>query len=176
MDISPDLVEFLKNLFSIAFGVFAGLLLAFRLAWPKIERFLVKLRAVGQKRIGKETLRTAAYERLLLFVHRIDLQQVMQRHYQSGISLQEFQQSMIQEVEAELEHNYTQQLYVSDAAWKSVLALKKYTIELIRSTAQKLGNSVSVDRFVEEILAQQQKNAENLNLATQILLKNELNA
>ena len=44
---------------------------------------------------------------------------------------------MIQEVEAELEHNYTQQLYVSDAAWKSVLALKKYTIELIRSTAQK---------------------------------------
>src|SRR5690606_25336622 len=113
---------------SIAFGVFAGLLLAFRLAWPKIERFIVKLRAVGQKRIGKETLRTAAYERLLLFVHRIDLQQVMQRHYQSGISLQEFQQSMIQEVDAELEHNYTQQLYVSDPAWKSVLALKKYTI------------------------------------------------
>ena len=90
MDIIPDLVEYLKNMNSIAFCVFDVVFLAYRLAWPKIKRFLVKLRAVGQKRIGNETLRTAAYERLLLFVHRIVLLQVMQRHYQPGFPCRSF--------------------------------------------------------------------------------------
>src|SRR5690606_5234403 len=120
-----------------------------------------------------ETLRTSAYERLLLLVHRMDVQQVMQRNYSNELSADQFQQVLIADIEAEFEHNYTQQLYVSDTAWLAVLQLKKYTVDLMRHTATQ---SRSVDAFVETILAHASQKSENLNLQTQILLKKELNA
>lgn len=174
MSLSPELIDFFKSLFVVAFGVFAGLLLAFRLAWPKVERFFVKLNVMKRpKAVGKETLRTSAYERLLLLVHRMDVQQVMQRNYSSDLTVEQFQQALIGEIEAEFEHNYTQQLYVSDAAWLAVLQLKKYTVDLIRNTGAKVG---SIDAFVEEVLAYSNQKGENVNLQTQVLLKKELNA
>lgn len=174
MSLSPELIDFIKSLFVVAFGVFAGLLLAFRLVWPKIERFLIGLNVMKRpKAVGKETLRTSAYERLLLLVHRMDVQQVMQRNYSNELSADQFQQVLIADIEAEFEHNYTQQLYVSDTAWLAVLQLKKYTVDLMRHTATQ---SRSVDAFVETILAHASQKSENLNLQTQILLKKELNA
>ena len=171
--------DFFAQLFVLTFGVFAALVLAFRIIWPKIENYLLKINAINQsKLLTKENLqlRYTAYERLILLVHRIAPEQIMLRNHDPQLSMGQFKQILITEVESEFNHNFTQQLYVSDAAWTLVKDLKINTISLLRNTANALPKEATLDQYVGLVLKHVNELDVNPYDAAQLLLKNELTA
>lgn len=81
-------------------------------------------------------VKLAAYERLVLFLERIEPQSIVIRTNENGMSAIELQRNLLATIRAEFEHNYSQQLYVSDNAWKAVTDTKEVMMQLINQTAQ----------------------------------------
>lgn len=174
-----EYVEFFKELFILIFGLFAALVLAFYIIWPKLENLLLQMSNINQSKEllkDKMQLRFAAYERLALFVHRISPDQVMMRHHDSGMSVSQFKQAVIADVESEFQHNFTQQLYVSDAAWTIVKDLKSNTVDLMRNANKGVTGEVSLDVYIEIVLKHMKGLDVNPYEGAQILLKRELSA
>lgn len=174
-----EYIEFFKELFVLIFGVFAALVLAFYIIWPKIENHLLRMHSIGQNREllkNQMQLRFAAYERLILFIHRLSPDQVMLRHHSQGLSVKQFRQAVVADVESEFQHNFTQQLYVSDAAWGIVKNLKDDTLDLLRNANRGLPENASLDSYIEIVLKHVKELDVNPYEAALLLLKKELSA
>jgi len=174
---NAELIDFFSQLLAVTLGVLVGGLLGFRLLWPKVEAYVLKWNAINQSRMftkEMQHMRFAAYERLLLFVHRIEPRQAMLRNHQAERPASAFGKMLIQEVEEEYRHNFTQQLYVSDMAWRYVSDLKDSTIRLFRNACRQMPEDAPADRYVETILKHMQEMEENPYEAVQAMLKKEL--
>lgn len=92
-----------------------------------------------RKETQKEALplRLQAFERLVLFLERISLNKLLIRVKPSGKDPEKYSHKLISIVEQEYEHNLTQQIYVSETAWKAVVTSKNLIVKIIRSTAAK---------------------------------------
>lgn len=111
------------------------------------RRYLVQKEA--QKQILP--LRLQAYERLTLFLERIDPNRLLVRVKPFSDSKDEYENLLIKNIEQEFDHNLTQQVYVSEECWKIVKAAKNATIHAIRqgNMHEKDGN---VDKMREKLL------------------------
>ncbi len=91
-------------------------------------------------------IRLQAYERLILFLERISPDSLLMRvNYLSSTSKQ-LHTELLQTVRAEFEHNLSQQLYISPAAWGSVKNAKNYIISLINQVAAEVDdNAPAID-------------------------------
>lgn len=171
-----ELLEFLKQLFVIAIGGSAALVFAFYLVWPKIEGYMLRMHSIGHHKVATQEqlqLRFAAYERLILLVHRISPQQVMLRNHESNQSVSQFRQRMIADLDQEFQHNFTQQLYVSDVAWSAVRELKNNTVSLLQNTSHGLENRPT-DEYIATVLRHVKELDVNPYDAVQVILKKEL--
>ena len=83
-------------------------------------------------------LRLQAYERMALFVERLDPRQLLTRVYQPGLSAMEFQQLLLITIRTEFEHNLAQQIYVSKDVWNSVRGIKEQQMNMIINMAQQM--------------------------------------
>ena len=91
-------------------------------------------------------LRLQAYERVVLFVERINPSSLLVRLNGSGYTAADLHHLAVQEVSNEYQHNITQQVYVSSRAWAVVRRLKDDTVSLLNSTLQSLPeNATSLD-------------------------------
>lgn len=81
-------------------------------------------------------LKLQAYERLLLFCHRIDLPNLILRLNAEEISGVQLKNSMVISVQKEYEHNLAQQLYVSPKLWDIITLAKNNVIDMITSPSQ----------------------------------------
>jgi len=96
----------------------------------------------GRRRytIHKEAQRTAlplrlqAYERLALFLERIDPAKLLIRITPQSANKHDYEDYVIAQVEQEYEHNLTQQIYVSAECWNIITTAKNATIQTIRKT------------------------------------------
>ena len=86
-------------------------------------------------------LRLQAYERLALFAERIQTRQIMPRAYETGMTVGDLRQSLVLTINAEWEHNLTQQIYVSRQIWETVKHMKEQELALIHGLAQQLDAS-----------------------------------
>ena len=87
-----------------------------------------------------------AYERIILFLERISPDNLAMRTQRSRMSARMHQAEMLKAIREEYEHNLTQQLYVSNGAWKLVKTSKEEVIRLINVAASKCGEeSTAVD-------------------------------
>lgn len=80
-------------------------------------------------------LRLQAYERALLFLERISLENMVLRVDGRGKTVKAFQMEMTSEVRAEFEHNLTQQLYIDSESWDAVVRASEQTIGFINQVA-----------------------------------------
>lgn len=71
-------------------------------------------------------LRLQAYERLALFLERINPSKLLIRVAPLSTNKADYQNLLIHHIEQEFEHNLTQQIYVSDELWVTILKAKKY--------------------------------------------------
>ena len=78
-------------------------------------------------------LRIQAYERLLLYVERIQFPVLVKRVFCSGMSRNDFQFSLLQNVQDEFEHNLAQRLYVSEDTWHLILLSKEEVMQNINA-------------------------------------------
>ena len=130
-----------------------------------------KLRFQGQQKEGQGvllSLRLQAYERLILFVERINPANLLLRLHQPGISPQDLQALVLTELRAEYQHNITQQLYIEASTWDVVTKLKEDTVAMLNNGMKSLpANAAGVDlsRNILKHMAQMKDNPYELTLA-----------
>lgn len=84
---------------------------------------------------GTLSLRLQAYERMTLFMERINPSQLMVRIHPVSDDKKEYMNFVIAQIEQEFEHNLAQQIYISDECWSIIVTAKNATIQLIRMAA-----------------------------------------
>lgn len=77
-------------------------------------------------------LRLQAYERMTLFMERINPSQLLVRITPISDNKTEYANYVIAQVEQEFEHNLAQQIYISDECWSIITTAKNATIQMIR--------------------------------------------
>lgn len=97
-------------------------------------------------------LRLQAYERIILFLERINPSNMLIRLHVSGMSAREMQHLILSEVRQEYQHNIAQQLYVSNHSWKIVNRIKEDTIAMINNAAKGLPEHASATDMSRIIL------------------------
>jgi hypothetical protein len=81
-------------------------------------------------------LRLQAYERMTLFMERINPSQLLIRITPHSEDKNEYQHFVIAQIEQEFEHNMTQQIYISDECWSIIVTAKNATIQMVRLAAR----------------------------------------
>ena len=128
-----------------------------------------------QKENRKESLplRLQAYERMALFLERINPTKLLIRIKPLSSDKNDYENLVIAQIEQEYEHNLTQQIYLSDECCTVILTAKNATIQMIRKTA--MNERVdSADKLRESILNDLMEKATPSSAALSYL-KNELN-
>ena len=136
MDIPKSIVDILFYL--------APSLLVFITAYMLIKSFIDKehkIKLIETKILMQKELlplRLQAYERLALFLERISPNVMLVNQHEPGLSVSEFQQKLLETLRNEFEHNFSQQIYVSESAWNSTRRAKEEIARLINNSASTL--------------------------------------
>lgn len=103
-------------------------------------------------------LRLQAYERMALFMERINPSQLLVRIEPISEDKKEYQNYIIAQIEQEFEHNLTQQIYMSDKCWSILTTAKNATIQMIRLAAknEKVTNANELREFILSNLLEKQ--------------------
>jgi hypothetical protein len=80
-------------------------------------------------------LRLQAYERLTLFLERIDPNKLLIRVKPYSDELEKYEELLIKNIDQEFEHNLTQQIYITPECWNLINAAKNATLQIIRQSA-----------------------------------------
>ena len=78
-------------------------------------------------------LKIQAYERLVLYIERIQFPVLVKRVFHPGISRNDFQFSILQNVQDEFEHNLAQRLYVSESTWQLIVMAKEEVLQNVNA-------------------------------------------
>lgn len=132
--ILPSVVVFLTAFYAIRHFLGA------RASEQQSER-ITELRRDDHKQVLP--LRLQAYERLTLFLERIQPGPLLLRIHRAGMSARDLQTALTATIREELEHNITQQIYVSDRAWQKVRQAKEETIRLVNMSFEQVGEAGS---------------------------------
>ena len=99
-------------------------------------------------------LRIQAYERLALFLERIEPNQLIIRLNSLNLTAEQFKTLLLTTLRAEWEHNLSQQIYVSSALWDKIVQAKEETVKLINLSAGKLNEKATGLELATTILEQ----------------------
>lgn len=117
-------------------------------------------------------IRLQAYERLTLFLERINPAKLIVRIAPLSDNKVEYQNLLIQHIEQEFEHNLAQQIYISDNTWTIILTAKNTTIQIIRKSANK--ESVTSSHQLREAVLNELLDSEAPSSIALSYLKNEV--
>ncbi len=96
--------------------------------------------------------RMQAYERIILFLERITPEHLLRRVIRTGMSSRLLQSELVATVRNEYEHNLSQQVYMSAAAWQLTKTAAEETIRLINVCGSKTGASATASDLAQMIL------------------------
>ncbi len=113
-------------------------------------------------------LRLQAYERLALFLERINPSKLLIRVAPHSKNKAEYQNLLIQHIEQEFEHNLTQQIYITDECWTMTLTAKNTIIQNIRKITLD-DNITNADQLREKILSSMLDSDSASNIALSFL-------
>lgn len=113
-------------------------------------------------------LKLQAYERLALFLERINPSKLVVRVAPISDAAPDYQNLLIHHIEQEYEHNLTQQIYISDECWVMITNAKNALIQNIRKSV-----GVNADEVRKNILSNllESESASSIALS---YLKNEV--
>lgn len=84
-------------------------------------------------------LQVDAAQRLVLFLERISPNNMVMRLLNPGLPARAFQQTLLENIRSEFEHNLAQQIFVSSEAWDRVTSSKEEVVKIINMAATKMG-------------------------------------
>ena len=135
-----ELIPFLKDILKFAIAGVAVVCAAFYLIKPYLERG-EKLQMLELKKTPNHQtlpLRLQAYERLVLFIERINPANMLIRLNATAYSAIELQSVIVEDVRSEYQHNITQQIYVSSRAWGVTKMVKDDTLNIVSNAVKSL--------------------------------------
>ncbi|HTH82713.1 MAG TPA: hypothetical protein VL490_07245 [Mucilaginibacter sp.] len=150
---------FYPYLLDIAKYTLAGLgvvWVAFYMIRPYLDRSESMQLVELKKTISSQTLplRLQAYERVVLFIERINPANMLLRLNDPGYSAAELHMLVVAELRNEYQHNVTQQIYVSANAWAVVKRLKDDTLSIVNNAIKALPETATGLELSKTILAQ----------------------
>ncbi|MFD2727788.1 DUF7935 family protein [Hyunsoonleella rubra] len=113
-------------------------------------------------------LRLQAYERLTLFLERISPNKLLIRVAPTSSDKDSYEALLIQSIQQEMEHNLTQQIYVSEKCWSVISTAKSATVQLIRK-ANLSEKTDSADKLREVLLTEMMERPSPSDAALSIL-------
>lgn len=135
MDIVSELLKIILPA-SIVFGA----------TYLLIKSFLdndQKRREMEAKKVSHSTilpLRLQAYERVIIYLERINPNTMVVRVNKQGFSSQQLHMELIKAIKSEYEHNLSQQIYMSYGAWELVKNAKEEILKLVNISATKVAH------------------------------------
>lgn len=98
-------------------------------------------------------IRLQAYERMALFLERINPDSLVLRCYQPGMDLKLLQGVMTKNIRDEWEHNLSQQVYLAPGTWARIREAKDEMVNLVNSSAVTLTDTDDPTRLAATIFA-----------------------
>jgi hypothetical protein len=119
--------------------------IAFYLVKPYLDRDDKLQLLEFRKSLSSQTipLRLQAYERLVLFIERINPANMLLRLNATAYGAQELQGLIAEDIRAEYQHNITQQIYVSSRAWAVLKHVKDDTLNIVNNAVKTLPQNAS---------------------------------
>jgi hypothetical protein len=123
-----------------------------------VQKFLISQNQRKQLALFKDSqditlrLRLQAYERLVLFIERINPRQIIPRLYDPSMTVQDLQQALVITIRSEYEHNLSQQIYVSKNVWETVKNVKEQEINMVHHISKSLKPDASAKELHARIL------------------------
>jgi hypothetical protein len=114
------------------------------------QQIRLQLRLENSKRLTP--IRLQAYERLVLLMERISPESLIPRVYQKDMTPEQFHYALVTTVRKEIEHNLSQQIYVSNEAWEAVKSAKENVLKLINTVAADKEASKDVQKMSRIII------------------------
>ena len=97
-------------------------------------------------------LRAQAYERLTLFLERIQPTNLLVRAQAPGMKSMSLHGALIQTIRSEYDHNMSQQVYVSDEAWDLINQAKDQLLTVINEQVRSVAPSSDATEFGKLII------------------------
>jgi hypothetical protein len=119
-------------------------------------------------------VKLSAYERLVLFLERTSPNEILNREMQPEMSAFELQMRLLRVVREEFEHNVSQQIYVSKAAWQAVIETKNSVVQLINICATQVNPNDKAMNLAQIIIQTYNSTNETAAKNAVELLKSEI--
>ncbi len=97
-------------------------------------------------------LKIQAYERIVIFLERINPNSLVIRINKNGMVARQLHQELIVSIKSEYEHNLSQQIYLSSGAWELVKTSKEELIQLINISSSKVSPEANSSELAMMIL------------------------
>ncbi len=117
-------------------------------------------------------LRLQAFERMTLFLERINPGKLLIRLSPNSEDKNEYENLLISSIEQEFEHNLTQQIYMSDECWTVIVTAKNATIQMIRRT--NMSDRVDTANKLREVIMNDLMDKQSPSAVALSYIKNEV--
>ncbi len=108
-------------------------------------------------------LRLQAYERIVMYLERIQPVNLVLRIQKSEMSVQELQWALVRTIREEFDYNISQQVYISTTAWEMIKSSREESVSVINRASSQLNPQASSGELVRAIF---DLSLENENRAT----------
>jgi hypothetical protein len=94
-----------------------------------------------------------AYERIILYIERIELEGLVMRTFLPEMTVQQLQAALLRAIREEFEHNTTQQLYVTERAWEYTKSVRALILSIITQSCKELSPSDNGMKLAQTLFA-----------------------
>ncbi|RCH55034.1 hypothetical protein DJ568_11220 [Mucilaginibacter hurinus] len=153
----------------------AMVIVAFYLIKPYLDRYEKVKLLMLKKSQGSHTitLQLQAYERVVLFIERINPANMLLRLNAPSFAATELHAMILTEIRNEFQHNVTQQIYISERAWAVVKKVKNDTLTVINNAAYELPENAGGLELAKAIMSRFSQVEENLYESAAALLRRD---
>ena len=112
-------------------------------------------RAYRLKENARNTLlpvKLQAYERMVILLERVRINNLVMRVHKPGMNAQYMQAEMVKTIRSEFEHNLSQQLYVSNTAWKMVILAREEMLQMLNLAGKEVSGEDSATAYSQKLL------------------------
>jgi hypothetical protein len=118
-------------------------------------------------------LRLQAYERIVLFLERIQPASMVMRLQRPEMSAQELQMTLTRTIREEFDYNLSQQVYISSTSWEMIKNAREESISIINRASAQLGREEPSSELVKAIFSLSLENETPVNAAALHFVKDE---
>lgn len=144
-----QILEILKYILPSVVVLVATVLIVNRFLISEVER--KRLAIFAENSDSSMKLRLQAYERLTIFVERMNTKNLISRFYTQQATVQDIQLAMVQSIRAEFEHNVSQQLYVSHELWQTIRAVMEQEITMLNRVGSTCELGAPASEYVKKL-------------------------